>query len=164
MISNNPKNEISFLKKKFKDISYKRITKSNLHSEQISNHVAILAKNKNGFRVLKPNSVYFIDANDPNRTKWDMTSIDADNLKWSKGTGSSGLFDEVFQAKDIYDNLLSEEVINYMKNNGFVTYDILQGFYRPLDNALGQVDIVFVKDEGRFRKDHRYASKNQLKK
>jgi len=71
-----------------------------------------LPKNKNGFRVLKPNSVYFIDANDPNRTKWDMTSIDADNLKWSKGTGSSGLFDEVFQAKDIYDNLLSEEVIN----------------------------------------------------
>ena len=71
-----------------------------------------LPKNKNGFRVLKPNSVYFIDANDPNRTKWDMTSIDADNLKWSKGTGSSGLFDEVFQAKDIYDNLLSEKVIN----------------------------------------------------
>ena len=71
-----------------------------------------LPKNKNGFRVLKPNSVYFIDANDPNRTKWDMTSIDADNLKWSKGTGSSGLFDEVFQAKDIYDNLLSKDIID----------------------------------------------------
>ena len=56
------------------------------------------------------------------------------------------------------------EVINYMKNNGFVTYDILQGFYRPLDNALGQVDIIFVKEDGIFRKDHRYASKNQLKK
>jgi len=71
-----------------------------------------LPKNKNGFRVLKPNSVYFIDANDFNKTKWDMTSIDADNLKWSKGKGSSGLFDEVFQAKDIYDNLLSKEVVN----------------------------------------------------
>jgi hypothetical protein len=70
-----------------------------------------LPKNKNGFRVLKPNSVYFIEASMPTK-KWDMTSIDADNLKWSKGTGSSGLFDEVFQAKDIYDNLLSEEVIN----------------------------------------------------
>jgi hypothetical protein len=69
-----------------------------------------LPKNKNGFRVLKPNSVYFIDANDPNKTKWDMTSIDADNLKWSKGKGSSGLFDEVFQAKDIYDNLLATKV------------------------------------------------------
>ena len=55
------------------------------------------------------------------------------------------------------------EIINYMKKNGFVTYDILRGFYRPLDNALGQVDIVFVKEEGGFRKDQRYASKNQLK-
>ena len=69
-----------------------------------------LPKNKNGFRVLKPNSVYFIDANDPNRTKWNMTSIDADNLKWSKGKGSSGLFDEVFQAKDKYDKLLATKV------------------------------------------------------
>ena len=46
IINNNPKNEISFLKKKFKNISYKRIAKSNLHSEQISNHVALLAKKK----------------------------------------------------------------------------------------------------------------------
>ncbi len=36
-----------------------------------------------------------------------MTKIDADNMKWSKGTGSSGMFDEVFQAKDRYDKLLS---------------------------------------------------------
>ena len=46
IINNNPKNDISFLKKKFKNISYKNITKSNLHSEQISNHVALLAKKK----------------------------------------------------------------------------------------------------------------------
>ena len=52
MISNNPKNEISFLKKKFKDISYKRITKSNLHSEQISNHVALLAKKKGVRKII----------------------------------------------------------------------------------------------------------------
>ena len=32
-----------------------------------------------------------------------MAKIDADNMKWSKGTGSSGMFDEVFQAKDTYD-------------------------------------------------------------
>ncbi len=69
-----------------------------------------LPKNKNGFRVLKPNSVYFIDSTDPRSTKWDMAKIDADNMKWSKGTGSSGMFDEVFQAKDTYDNLLSTKV------------------------------------------------------
>ena len=69
-----------------------------------------LPKNKNGFRVLKPNSVYFIDSTDPSSTKWDMAKIDADNMKWSKGTGSSGMFDEVFQAKDRYDKLLSTPV------------------------------------------------------
>ena len=42
-----PKNNVIFLKKKFKNISYKSIAKQNLHSEQISNHVAILAKDKN---------------------------------------------------------------------------------------------------------------------
>ena len=45
IINNDPKNDISFLKKKFKYISYKTITKSNLHSEEISNHVVILSKN-----------------------------------------------------------------------------------------------------------------------
>ena len=45
IINNNPKNKISFLKKVFKSISYKNICSQNLHSEQISNHVAILAKN-----------------------------------------------------------------------------------------------------------------------
>ena len=46
IIKSNPKNTVLFLKKKFKNISYKSITKHNLHSENISNHVAILAKDK----------------------------------------------------------------------------------------------------------------------
>ena len=45
-LKHKPKNIISFLKKKFKNASYKLISKQNLHSEKISNHVAILAKNK----------------------------------------------------------------------------------------------------------------------
>ncbi len=46
LIKNNPKNPIIFLKKRFEKISYKKISNQNLHSEKISNHVAILAKNK----------------------------------------------------------------------------------------------------------------------
>lgn len=46
IIRHKPKNIILFLKKKFKNISYKKISKQKLHSEKISNHVAILAKNK----------------------------------------------------------------------------------------------------------------------
>ncbi len=47
IINHKPKNSISFLKKRFNKISYKKIVKLNLHSEQISNHAAIIAKNKN---------------------------------------------------------------------------------------------------------------------
>ena len=46
ILKHKPKNITSFLKKKFKTISYKKIAKQNLHSEQISNNVAILAKDK----------------------------------------------------------------------------------------------------------------------
>ena len=47
IIKYNPKDSISFLKKRFRRISYKKIVKLNLHSEQISNHAAFIAKNKN---------------------------------------------------------------------------------------------------------------------
>ena len=52
IINYKPKNSISFLKKRFKNISYKRIVKFNLHSEQISNHAAIIAKNKNIRKII----------------------------------------------------------------------------------------------------------------
>ncbi len=46
ILKDKPKNPILYLKKKFDTVSYKNISKQNLHSEQISNHVAILAKNR----------------------------------------------------------------------------------------------------------------------
>ncbi len=46
IIKNKPKNNVFFLKRKFRKISYKSIAKQNLHLESISSHVAILAKDK----------------------------------------------------------------------------------------------------------------------
>ena len=46
LIKNKPKNVINFLKNKFKNVSYKNLSKLNLHSEEISYHVATIAKNK----------------------------------------------------------------------------------------------------------------------
>jgi FkbM family methyltransferase len=54
------------------------------------------------------------------------------------------------------------DVVSYMKNHGFVAYDIILGWNRPLDNALGQIDIVFVKDIGMFRQDHSYSTIEQM--
>ena len=39
-----PKNTISFLKKKFNKLNYKKIEKINMHSPEISEHTAIIAK------------------------------------------------------------------------------------------------------------------------
>ena len=52
IIKYKPKNSINVIIKKFKKISYKKIVKLNLHSEEISNHVAILAKNKNIRKII----------------------------------------------------------------------------------------------------------------
>lgn len=46
LLKNKPKNMISFLRQKLNNISYSKISKLNLHSEEISNHVAMIAKNK----------------------------------------------------------------------------------------------------------------------
>ena len=46
IIKDKPKNIITFLKKKLKKISYNKIAKQKLHSEEISSHVAIIATNK----------------------------------------------------------------------------------------------------------------------
>jgi len=49
----------------------------------------------------------------------------------------------------------------FMKERGFVVYDIFDCQYRLLDGAMSQVDIAFVKESGQFRKFHSYASKEQ---
>ena len=46
IIKHKPKKIVPFLKKKFKNISYNKIKKQSLHSQEISNHVGYLAKNK----------------------------------------------------------------------------------------------------------------------
>ena len=48
------------------------------------------------------------------------------------------------------------EVVEYMKTKGFVVYDIIGGINRPLDHALAQKDIVFVKEFGHFRNAHNW--------
>jgi FkbM family methyltransferase len=49
------------------------------------------------------------------------------------------------------------DVVMYMKNIGYVVYDVVSGINRPLDYALGQKDLVFVKENGIFRQSHGWA-------
>jgi len=72
IIKNKPNNIIKFLNNKFKTISYKTIAKQKLHSETISNHVAVLAKNKKvraivnklQIKIIKKNSLICVEGRD----------------------------------------------------------------------------------------------------
>ena len=44
LLKHKPKNRISFLKKRFKNLNIKKLKKINLHSSQISEHTSIIAK------------------------------------------------------------------------------------------------------------------------
>jgi len=46
LLTKKPKKPIPYLKKKFEKVSYNLIKKQSLHSQEISNHVSYLAKNK----------------------------------------------------------------------------------------------------------------------
>jgi FkbM family methyltransferase len=55
------------------------------------------------------------------------------------------------------------DVVEYMRQRGFLVYDIVGGHNRPLDGALAQVDLVFVRENGRFRLEQGYGTEQQRK-
>lgn len=56
---------------------------------------------------------------------------------------------------------LLDKVVSFMKENGFVVYDIFGGNNRLYDNALAQVDLAFVKEDGFFRQSNHFATSEQ---
>ena len=53
ILKNNPKNKISFLKKKFKNLNYKHFEYLNLHTQKISDYTALIAKQKKIRQIIK---------------------------------------------------------------------------------------------------------------
>lgn len=56
------------------------------------------------------------------------------------------------------------DIIIRLKEYGYVPYEILEGHYRSVDNALAQVDIVFVKIDSSLRKVKSFFSDLQAAK
>ena len=48
------------------------------------------------------------------------------------------------------------EVLDYLHERGFVAYDVFGGLQRPLDGALSQLDLVFLKADDPWRADKRW--------
>jgi FkbM family methyltransferase len=53
---------------------------------------------------------------------------------------------------------LLHEVVAYMKERGYVAYDILEMHRRPLDQALNQIDIIFLRQHSPLLADKRHFS------
>ncbi len=95
--------------------------------------------------------------------KLDVQGAEVDALKGAERTllETECVILEVSFFKFFQDGPECADTIEYMKDRGFVPYDIVGLQYRPLDRALSQVDILFVKKEGLFRRHHGYATAEQ---
>jgi hypothetical protein len=51
---------------------------------------------------------------------------------------------------------LLHDALSFMKAAGFVTYDILELHRRPLDGAMNQIDVLFVREDSPLRADKRH--------
>jgi hypothetical protein len=53
------------------------------------------------------------------------------------------------------------DVICAMRDLGWSPYDVYGGHLRPIDGALAQIDMAFVRTESRYRARHEYATREQ---
>ena len=53
IIKHDPKQKIQFLKKKFRNLNYQHVARLNLHSQKISNHTTVIAKEKKIRSILR---------------------------------------------------------------------------------------------------------------
>ena len=50
------------------------------------------------------------------------------------------------------------DIVAYLNEKGFALHDMLGSTRRPLDNALAQLDLMFVKADSPFRADKRWSA------
>lgn len=59
---------------------------------------------------------------------------------------------------------LLHDVVAYMHERGFVVYELYGGHVRPLDGALAMVNLAFVREDGQFRREQEYATREQFER
>lgn len=92
----------------------------------------------------------------PDICKLDVQGFELEVLKGAEAImGKTEVFIlEVGLFKFLPNQPVIEEVIAFMKDKGYVIYDFPGFSNRPIDGALGQIDICFVKEDGHLRQSH----------
>jgi FkbM family methyltransferase len=98
-----------------------------------------------------------------------LLKVDTQGFEIPVFEGASGILDQI-------DVIISEcslhqfrkgapEIFDIMKKMdelGFICYEVLEGHYRPVDNALAQVDLAFVKKDSPLRAEKGVFSAAQV--
>lgn len=98
------------------------------------------------------------DFSQPDFIKIDTQGYELEILKGGLSTLSfaQGVLLEVSMI-DIYkDSPLVNDILHFMKTQGFVLYDICSLMRRPFDKALFQSDFLFVKEDSPLRSSKRW--------
>jgi len=92
-----------------------------------------------------------------------VLKVDVEGAELEVVAGAEGLL-ETSLFRHLGENPELADVVAAMRERGFAPYDIYGGHLRPSDGALAQVDVAFVREDGRFRRDHAYATPEQAER
>ena len=94
----------------------------------------------------------------PDFLKLDVQGFELEVLKGgSKSLGHAQFCLLEVSLLDLDNTPMILEVMNYMDHKGFQAYDICQFMRRPFDNALYQLDMLFIKKDSRFIGEIRWS-------
>ena len=129
-------------------------TASSVLEEEATTHKRVARKTSSLNTVLAKRNIAKVDL-----IKLDVQGYELEVLSgFEKYISSTDVILTEASLLDIHKGVpLVRDVINFMGDKGFVLYDICSvSTRRPLDNALWQTDLLFVKHNSRFRQDKRY--------
>ena len=94
-----------------------------------------------------------------------LCKIDVQGAELMVLQGAVGLFDkidvflvEVSTLATLQDAPELASIVDFMSTHGYVVYDIAGLLRRPLDGALAQLDLVFVRADSPLRSDRRWST------